>query len=749
MTIRIYCPACRTPFDVDDSLVGEKGLCPSCQSKFTIRKPDPPSTGQTHALGTALGAGATSALPPEAKPCGLAVTMAVLIMAAYGGAMAWVFKAFPAGSVPPKQLEVLGITHPMLLHLPIGMLIGALVLDFFGGRGKVHSTAVTWLLWLTLLCGAATALAGYFLGLKGYNSDFFKWHMWSGIAVPLATGLTLITKLIHDSKPAMASGIYRLPLLTTAAAIGMAGHFGGEMSHGFDVPGQVKSLFVSDSGSKEEPVEERTVYQAVIAPLLAEKCISCHGDKKQKGDLRLDSIEALVKAGETGNASIVPGKSADSESIKRILLAGDHDDHMPPEGKTQLTADEVEILKWWVDSGAKPDVKIKDAALPEALKTKVISLATGKSGGAKSVSAVSKNHPDANGALSFQHLPVVLGALVLSDVQSGNVLTQEPPAAAPAAPAPAAAAPPASEPAKPAPPPADDKVKALEKELGIVLLPVAQNDPALTFNCVNVADKFGDAELAKFAPIAERFVELNLSRSKVTDAAAATLAGMKNLKRLNLANTAITDAAVDQLSSLAGLEYLNLVGTKVTDAALPKLEKTAGLKKLYVWQTGVTKPAAEALHAKLPAIAINLGWDSEVKTAQAPPPPPATTPTPAPGGPLDPEKPVYAGLIEPIIAAKCVSCHGDKKQKGKLAMHTMELLMKGGDSGEKTIVAGKSGESLIVKRIDLPKDDDDHMPPSDKDQLTEKEVKILKWWIDGGLKNDVKIKDAGLPDDLK
>jgi hypothetical protein len=81
-------------------------------------------------------------------------------------------------------------------------------------------------------------------------------------------------------------------------------------------------------------------------------------------------------------------------------------------------------------------------------------------------------------------------------------------------------------------------------------------------------------------------------------------------------------------------------------------------------------------------------------------------------------------------------------------VHTLDLLLKGGDSGEKTVVAGKSGESSIIKRAALPVDDDDHMPPKDKDQLTEKEVKILKWWIDSGLKNDVKIKDSGVPADL-
>ncbi|MDB6069854.1 MAG: ribonuclease inhibitor, partial [Verrucomicrobiales bacterium] len=81
--------------------------------------------------------------------------------------------------------------------------------------------------------------------------------------------------------------------------------------------------------------------------------------------------------------------------------------------------------------------------------------------------------------------------------------------------------------------------------------------------------------------------------------------------------------------------------------------------------------------------------------------------------------------------------------------HTFAELMKNGDSGEATVVPGKSAESLIIKRAALPLEEDEHMPPSNKTQLTEKEVGILKWWIDAGAKTDVKLKDAGLPDNLK
>ena len=698
MSLRVYCPACRTPFDVDASLVGEKGLCPSCGTQFVIEQAAAPSRS---APATTTDAAATT----EAPGRGGQIFLAALGLIGYAAGVVWCFQTFPRtpGFRAPEWVDVIGNFHPLILHLPIGLVLGAAVLEVFTGSVRRHSQAVRALLWLSFLSAAPAAITGYFTG-HGSDSDTLRWHMWSGLAIPFLTGLALLAKLIHESKPAMATGIYRAPLLLSAATLFVAGHFGGSLTHG-DVITPALDLLKQDKGSPVTTApaadpSEKTIYEAAIAPMMAKACTSCHGEKKQKGELQLHTLEAMLKAGESGMASIVPGNADESESLKRISLPKDHDDHMPPAEKTQLTDGEIAVLKWWVGAGAKADLKVKDSGLNDPLKTT---------------------------------LNEVITALAAA------------PAASPqAAPTPAPAPQAAPDAAAKGPDPA---IAALEKELGITILTIAQNDPGLTFNCVNVADKFGDAELAKFAPLADRMVELNLARSKVTDAGLAALAGMKNLKRLHLQSTAVTDAGIDTIAGLPALEYLNLFGTKVTDAALPKLEKLANLKRLYAWQTGVTKPAAEALHQKLPAIVINLGWDNEVKTAQAPPPPP---PAPAPEPkPLDPEATVYVGLIQPIFERTCTGCHGDQKQKGKLAMHTHELLMKGGDSGEATVVPGKSGDSLIVKRIALPADEDEHMPPKDKAQPTEKELKVLKWWIDAGAKTDVKIKDAGLPDDLK
>ena len=64
----------------------------------------------------------------------------------------------------------------------------------------------------------------------------------------------------------------------------------------------------ADGGGDSTSAGDREkFFEQNVRPLLAEKCYSCHGEKKQKGGLRLDSIEAILKGGESGPA-VVPGK---------------------------------------------------------------------------------------------------------------------------------------------------------------------------------------------------------------------------------------------------------------------------------------------------------------------------------------------------------------------------------------------------------------------------------------------------------
>jgi hypothetical protein len=91
-----------------------------------------------------------------------------------------------------------------------------------------------------------------------------------------------------------------------------------------------------------------------IQPILSDKCYFCHGPdaKERKGDLRLD-VEQEAKAVKDGVAAILPGKSHESSLIERILST-DPDEVMPtPKSNRTLTAAQKQLLKQWIDEGAK------------------------------------------------------------------------------------------------------------------------------------------------------------------------------------------------------------------------------------------------------------------------------------------------------------------------------------------------------------------------------------------------------------
>jgi hypothetical protein len=82
-----------------------------------------------------------------------------------------------------------------------------------------------------------------------------------------------------------------------------------------------------------------------IEPIFVKRCSACHGPDVQKAKLRLDSKAVAMKSG-----VIVPGKSSESELIKRVTTT-DPDDHMPPKG-APLEPDQIAVLKKWIDQGA-------------------------------------------------------------------------------------------------------------------------------------------------------------------------------------------------------------------------------------------------------------------------------------------------------------------------------------------------------------------------------------------------------------
>jgi len=91
--------------------------------------------------------------------------------------------------------------------------------------------------------------------------------------------------------------------------------------------------------------EPPVAFDREIAPLLVRRCLDCHSGTEKKGMLDLSRAESATKGGESG-AAIVPGKSADSLLWQRV-----RDGEMPP--KKPLLKEETELLRRWIDGGAK------------------------------------------------------------------------------------------------------------------------------------------------------------------------------------------------------------------------------------------------------------------------------------------------------------------------------------------------------------------------------------------------------------
>lgn len=109
---------------------------------------------------------------------------------------------------------------------------------------------------------------------------------------------------------------------------------------------------------------------------------------------------------------------------------------------------------------------------------------------------------------------------------------------------------------------------------------------------------------------------------------------------------------------------------------------------------------------------------------------------------------VYNDLIQPILNSKCASCHNLHKQKGELSFADTLSLLKGGKTG-KLFVSGYPEISLLLQRVHLPMDDEKHMPPTSKPQLSLDEINMLGWWIKNQASFTQKVMELPATDSLR
>lgn len=112
-------------------------------------------------------------------------------------------------------------------------------------------------------------------------------------------------------------------------------------------------------------------YTKQIVPLWENYCIDCHGADDPDGEFALDTFAALMKGGEEGVA-IVAGKSGESMLVKFLegrSGRGGKNEFMPPGKREKLKADEIALIKAWINAGAKGPLVVEAKPMPKEVVT--------------------------------------------------------------------------------------------------------------------------------------------------------------------------------------------------------------------------------------------------------------------------------------------------------------------------------------------------------------------------------------------
>jgi len=467
-------------------------------------------------------------------------------------------------SSPPPFILFLGTLHPVVVHLPIGLLILGAILEGlcrYSGRFAFVEPTISIVLALGALSAVITAAAGWFLSLSGgYEGSIVSWHQWLGVAVSIgsvaAWFLERWVRAESTSVPFAETG-YVVVLLGTVGMLTVTGHLGGTLTHGSGfltqhLPSSVQAWVGGDGGARRAdipaPVDSALVYRDLVRPIFQDRCVECHGPNKTEGDLRLDGPEHIEDGGESGPA-VTSGEPEESELLKRVTLPLYHDDVMPPENHEPLSVERVELLRWWIANGASFEATVaemREEPPPPPVQTVLARLSRPRGEIETGIYAEEVSPPDSS---------------VLDELATAPLRIQK----------------------------------------------VASDEPFLQVEVTAAVDTVGAALLRRLEGVAPQVAWLDLSGTVVPASALEVVGTFPHLTRLYLREATVEEAGLRALETNTFLKYLNLVGTNASDEGLAHLASVESLETLYLWRTQATDVGVDSLRARVSGVDVNRG----------------------------------------------------------------------------------------------------------------------------------------------
>ncbi len=432
----------------------------------------------------------------------------------------------------PNLAIFVGRFHPLVVHLPIALVM---VLALIEGVALVFRRQLPdfWLRLLLVLTAGGSVVAvacGWLLaGGGGYDPGLLNLHRWLGTAVG---GLALVALIVQLTGSTLG---YRVVLGAMLATLGTASHLGGSITHGETyltdaAPEPIRKLL----GSPRESVvatpaltdsSEAEIHRDVIHPILRKFCVDCHGPGKQQGSLRLDLASEIAKGGASGPL-VVAGKAELSLLLQRLDLPESDGKRMPPAGRPRPEFKDLELLRWWVASGAPTTGAVAAVRVPGSVAVILDE---------RLLPAVANDAPklaDLRVATAVLARELGIDISVTPRGESGELAIN------------------ASV--------ADHFTDAELKRL----LPYARQIRSLSLSGTEITPTAGTSLAAM-----RDLTALDLSRTKIDDATVSTLLPLRRLESLNLYGTSVSDVALAKLTELPRLHRVYAWQTKVTQAA--------------------------------------------------------------------------------------------------------------------------------------------------------------------------------------
>lgn len=422
----------------------------------------------------------------------------------------------------------LGRFHPLVVHLPVGIMVLASLAGLLLNKEKINShSGIFRMVYLAgLLFSILSVLSGLSLAGQGaYDEVNLSLHKWSGISL-----MAFCLLLIWLARPSGSKTLFRLVNGVTLFILTIIGHLGGSMTHGPDY------LFVQKdkmAGRENKPVNDSTlILEELVFPILQSKCQRCHNDSARNGGLDISTVESFLSSN-PGDPVIEAGEADKSELFKRVAMPANHPKFMPPNGQG-LSYEEIRLLEWWIGLGAHANQRIAD--LPESPETDAFlenqfglrSLSIDPLAGVQVVPASSAALESLD-KLGFAVRPVSAGLHLLDVVpkKSNQAITSE----------------------------QINALLAVKEQIAWLNLAGTQlNDQAL--------QSIGQMTNLR---------KLRLEKNQISDKGLVYLEGLVHLEYLNLFGNDLSDACIKSLATLKQLKELFIGETAVTDQGVQSL----------------------------------------------------------------------------------------------------------------------------------------------------------------------------------